>query len=906
MKFVLFSVAVLSLRKGDATTTAAISATSRRDPAIEPYLYLNNGGFTGAAVASSPDPLVAFQWTPLANLTALQLFDLLPRTVELTSLTSPAAFLNLSSLVSSSPAVLAVGPGGFVVDFSVESAAWIEVDLASLPSASDLSLLRVGFSEWFEPLQNKWREPIVYPNGDAFTLRLETNSELYEGVRYGYFNLSGAVSSPMIITAMRAVCQAKPVNYVGSFFSVSNPLLERIWWTAVYSVRVNIQETYFGAVLVDRGDRYAWVGDLHPTQATDMVAFDNTRFVLQSIQQTKSLCNGIETYCIYWCLSVVDYFTQTGDTVSVLALRVDVDAKLHHAHDIFFNLQDQWEFVGWDDRVGGGFSNASVTESQWLYRFLVLRAWSLWADVNVALGNQTAANFWTDTSANASNFIRLQLGNWTTPGILGVHAAAEALAAPGFANDDEQQFLLNNQLNDATSICSLSNFNSYFVLGALGHGGALDKAASVVERCWGVEIALGATCFWEVSDPEWPVFMRKEVGGGPSVAPWGYNGNTSLCHPWSSGVAAFISRFLLGVTAAQPGYRSVLISPHIMVEGYHLAGSVPTPHGTVDISIDSTHLNFSIPHGCKEGARVELSEIFFARLGWIKEGDVGRSWFFDVSVSRESDGETTMEHLRLAPVGKKNGPRNVNGQRSDCAQLLMKSGERISISRSSADDFNASCLFSRTMSILSGVSFPPIHWKADVVEIDTWTQGSWVGKYGSLGYSLFNFDVLAGDVTLLPTFVSTLSIMDGDSGNWTTPSPKFDPRALDDPRNASAIRAIGYYECFQNQLPQFTFSIDIALSTEAEGVTPYQLAVYFVDYDIGENTHTGAAEPRRMIIDVKSGWPSLNPLAPSTFLPDTRGGVWVVVQLNQSVRIRVSQLPGATAVASAVAFDSVQ
>jgi alpha-L-rhamnosidase len=875
----------------------------RDTPSFEPYLYLNNGGFTGNSVSNSPDPLVSYQWSPSVNLTALQIYDVNPSFVQLTEGTYSAAFLYLQTLVTTTPAVLAIGPGGFVVDFGVESAAWIEVDLASRPSTSDLSLIRLGLSEWSEPLQNKWREPIVYANGDFFTLRLETNTELYEGVRYGYFNLSGIVSNPLIITSMRAVSQAKPVNYTGSFFSANNLLLEKIWWTAVYSVRVNIQESYFGAVLVDRGDRYAWVGDLHPTQATDMIAFDNTWFVLQSLQQTRNLCNGIESYCIYWTLSVVDYFYQTNDTSSILALQTDVETKLQHALDIYFNLNDEWEFYGWDDRLGGGFSNASVTESQWDYRFLVLRAWLLWADVNVLLGNQTVADYWISSAKNASLFVRAQLGDFTAKGVLGVHAAAEALAAPGFASEAEQQTLLSQQLNDASSICSLSNFNSYFILLGLGHAGALDKATAMIERCWGVEINLGATCFWEVSDAEWPMFMRKEeIGGGPSVAPWGYNGNTSFCHPWSSGAAAFITKYLLGITPETPGYNSVKIAPHINAkDGRHqLSGSVPTPHGIITLSLDSTNITISIPSGCIDGARLVLSEVILKRLGWIHESNSSSVWQVKVYISRLSKEFTRKtEEVILTPLLKKCGPRIDNkGERSNCALVLINAGENVTITRISMNPFPI-------RSSLSAPIFPPIQWQANVVEIDTWTKGSWIGKLGSLGYSLFNFD-MSSDLTLVPSFVSTISIMDGEAGNWTLPNPINNLNALQDPRNSSASRAIGYYQTFQNQLPQYTFAIDIALTPEAEGVKSFQLAVYIVDYDIGESTHTGGAEARRIVVDVKSGWPSLNPIAPPTYLPDTTGGVWVVIQLHQSCRIRITQLPGATAVASAIAFDSVQ
>jgi hypothetical protein len=194
------------------------------------------------------------------------------------------------------------------------------------------------------------------------------------------------------------------------------------------------------------------------------------------------------------------------------------------------------------------------------------------------------------------------------------------------------------------------------------------------------------------------------------------------------------------------------------------------------------------------------------------------------------------------------------------------------------------------------------------VQLDTQTQGSWLGKYGSQGYGLFQYKGGA-DLVALPSFVSTLGSMDTFARQWAAPPPAADARALQDPRNASAPRAIGYYESGINELPQYTFGVDIALTPAAEAAGQwYQVALYLVDFDLGLPTHTGAAEPRRLLVDVKSGWPRLDPIAPTQYLgpEELEGGVWVVVQANQSVRLRVSCMPGATAVASAVAFDMVE
>jgi hypothetical protein len=66
-------------------------------------------------------------------------------------------------------------------------------------------------------------------------------------------------------------------------------------------------------------------------------------------------------------------------------------------------------------------------------------------------------------AASGATAIRAALGpNWTLA--LGVHAASEALNAPGFASPAEAAAILSTQLDDAVQVCSLSNFNQYWIL----------------------------------------------------------------------------------------------------------------------------------------------------------------------------------------------------------------------------------------------------------------------------------------------------------------------------------------------------------------------------------------------------------------------------------------------------------
>ncbi len=93
---------------------------------------------------------------------------------------------------------------------------------------------------------------------------------------------------------------------------------------------------------------------------------------------------------------------------------------------------------------------------------------------------------------------------------------------------------------DATQICSLSSFNMYWVLQALGNMGKFDYASAALDMCWGGQVKLGATTYWEVYNIDWDSIVEVN---GPVL---NYqNGPTSLCHPWASGCTSWLSRNFL-------------------------------------------------------------------------------------------------------------------------------------------------------------------------------------------------------------------------------------------------------------------------------------------------------------------------------------------------------------------------
>lgn len=136
-------------------------------------------------------------------------------------------------------------------DFGQVNAGWLEFECVICRATVECSI-----SEFNEPavfnLGSEHPVKTAVPEQYGKTYRLELNKQLYEGVRFAWIHLKD-VSRKFRIRNVRLVCQTKPTNYEGSFNS-NDEQLNRIWYTAAYTVRLNLLKDYFGAILMERSD----------------------------------------------------------------------------------------------------------------------------------------------------------------------------------------------------------------------------------------------------------------------------------------------------------------------------------------------------------------------------------------------------------------------------------------------------------------------------------------------------------------------------------------------------------------------------------------------------------------------------------------------------------------------------
>ena len=631
-----------------------VLAVASRPAAAPELLYepLSGGRFVpGHGAPANPDPLRDYVWNltamPGPN-TSLQLISLLPAAI----ITVPAsAFSGASSLVNSSAGTArAVADGTLRVDFGMELAGWLELrspDLSRAAVAAGCVTMSVGEStvpKYFAPsrLSPKvhnatspmfagWKTEVPTPHvGGVF--RLELNAELFEGMRYGFVHVNtscGAAFTPFTITSLKAIAQVKIANWA-AFSPPGRPVLERAWYVGGYTVKLNLFDTTdhraIGSILDQRGDRtpkgkmIGFAGDANPAQATSMAAFGNFELVKSMQRQLSEFDSVYGTYCMYWVLSLADDFAATSDVAFVKDMLAAGWLKMRRSKHRALSKplppgtppppkRGTAQYAGWDER----FNFAQLTpegkfypENGYIMRALYVQASQAFADLAELAGNATLAATYRAEATKITNNLRSGAGG-ETPGHEWWHAAAHAANA-GLINATEAPLVFAARFNESSKVCSFSNFNQYFVLQGIRNLGFPSHALASIELCWGTKLALGATSFWEVSG----------YGGGwasaLSRAAWTANGDTppgpghstgadSKCHPWASGVTAWLSHEAAGLRPHQchgntSGPATSNYAPPVCIVVRPLLSTVlatlPTPHGELSISIDASAGTYSL------------------------------------------------------------------------------------------------------------------------------------------------------------------------------------------------------------------------------------------------------------------------------------------------------------------------
>ena len=792
-----------------------------------------SGSMSGNAVPLSPDPLIKMRWPAPKATDELESYHLRPVSFK----TSSKGSFDMKNFKTKDEIVVN-GKGNIRFDFGKVSAGWLEFDSDDMTDSVLMSI-----SEYNEPAivnigtAHPFKTAAVVKDGNTY--RIILNSLWYEGVRFGWVHVASH-KKQWHLKNLRLVCQIKPTNYNGSF-ACSDPELTKIWYTGVYTVKLNLMKDYFGAILMDRSDRHSWTGDAFPAQAASMVAFGNFDFVKKNIHNTANLSNDIASYALYWVLSLIDYVNYTGDTDLAKEYMDNARKKLELAHT-HFGRSPRINFFGWDERLGAGFENPN-SEAQNAYSMLSIRAWNEYSILMRKMGNSKEADKYAGYATEKIQAIRTEK-TWLNT--FGLHAAADAINTD-LTTKEENITFFNKNFTDRVNRISYSSFNEWFIICAMAKAQRFDDALSAIKDSWGGQIRYGGTTFFEVFRPQWNNILNQN-----DAPPNNQAGYTSFTHPWSAGIVKWLSEETLGIKPLEPGFKQFSIVPHLGRSLTSVNGSTPTTNGLISASFDikSGISRIVVPAGIVAkvvalplGKNVPQSLKINGKIQWAADGGPKQNITFE---SNEAE-----DFLVLTDLGPGEYMLEVK-----YTQLVKQSPQ----------------------------ANTPWIYNVGSIRQDSTTAGNWRANYGSEGSILFNFNKKGEHLENLPEYLGKIKL--NRYADVHTDLQEADIKHL---YTASPTNSFGAITTKNYEICEQSMTIDLPVNDNR----PHRVSLYFLDQD--NQGRRSAIE----IFDMKT----LNLVGPMIYVKNYGKGKYVSFDFQGPIRIRINQVRGINVSLSGLFFD---
>ena len=426
-----------------------------------------------------------------------------------------------------------------------------------------------------------------FPTGSGPWSSNETNES---GFRFAYVELT----SPDMFMELRCVTAAliyRDIEYRGKFES-SDPLIDRIYNTAAYTVHLNMQRYLWDGI---KRDRLVWAGDMNTEVATILAVFGENEVVPKSLDLVRdvtpvdSSMNGISAYNLWWMLCHEAWYRGTGN-IDYLREQKDYLTEMLLRYAAYVNEDGseclpEGRFFDWPTQ---NYPDAKHAGLQGLSRMAMLAGGEL-----LKILAEPAAAEACFAAAQKLTAHKPPFGEWKQPA---------ALLALGGIVDPKDAY--ENCIGKGGAK-GLSTFLGYYTLTAIAAAGKYDEALDVMREYWGGMLKLGATTFWEDFNVDW----MPGATGIDQVVPEGgidihgdfgahcYLGlRHSLCHGWASGPAPYLAAHVLGLTTVEPGCRVMRFAPHL--SGLEWArGLYPTPYGEIDVELTKSGALCKAPKG---------------------------------------------------------------------------------------------------------------------------------------------------------------------------------------------------------------------------------------------------------------------------------------------------------------------
>lgn len=575
--------------------------------------------------------------TPLAN-----------RPIPPAAIVSGDAAFGLAVAPHSSPVrfpfLLGQHAGGEVIcDFGAEIVGRLCLEVEA-PAAA---VLQVDYGEYYDEARLRHPSPLswYHDQRDTFTLPPGTGeyrSAARRAFRYVRLTLPPPADA-VRIRGMTCETVGYPVELRGRF-SCSDDRLNRIWGICERTTRLCMQSFYEDGI---KRDGLLWIGDYRVEYLCNAMLYGDARLARKCLMMMAAsqradgampacaaLGGGhqhprgidcmpgipegvqgwvLENYNADFLGAVNEYVAYSGDTAIVSELRDCLRRLFRHlCEDVGApgDLTPGNAFItdnGHSSGPSGFFSPAALTatlaegvangillaerlgDQPWRER-LQWRHDELAASMRRLYWDQDGGMFRDEAPGAASPTV-----SW--------HANAGAVIA-GFLDRAAGRQSLEKLAATTGAVRPMAGFAIFHVLRGLFAAGLGAQALDWIRHDWGRVLDTGlSTCPENITADLRELFHHEETRGRG-----GQNDQRipSMCHGWSAGPAFLLPSQVLGVRPLTPGFGRVAIAPDLFGLT-HAGGTIPTPHGLIQIELERTDACVQARIGLPKGIEGEIT-----------------------------------------------------------------------------------------------------------------------------------------------------------------------------------------------------------------------------------------------------------------------------------------------------------
>lgn len=469
-----------------------------------------------------------------------------------------------------------------VVDFGREIHGTVTVSLWAVSTQHAEFRLRFGesVSEAITPIGEKGTTNDHAERDRVFGASSWSSNESNEsGFRFAYLELL-TPNCKVDVRCIAGTLIFRDIEYKGSF-QCSDPLVNRIYDTAAYTVHLNMQRYLWDGI---KRDRLVWAGDMNTELATILSVFGPNPVVTESLDLVREVTptdanmNGLSSYNLWWLLCHYEWYMHTGDYEYLRAQKEYIAALMtRYVTYVDENGSEQLpegRFFDWP-------TNGSAEEKHAGLQGLTSLALQKGGALLKILGESALAGECFRTAERMKNHVPKTEG--------GSKQSAALLAISGVCTPED---MYENVIAKGGAT-GFSTFLGYYTLSAVAEAGQYEAGLSMMKEYWGGMLSFGATTFWEDFDIHWmenaaPITDvvpegKKDIHG--DFGAYCYtNLRHSLCHGWASGPAPWLAKYILGIEVLEPGCKKIRFNPHLAGLEW-VKGTYPTPYGMIEVEV---------------------------------------------------------------------------------------------------------------------------------------------------------------------------------------------------------------------------------------------------------------------------------------------------------------------------------